>query len=52
MRFGFELSSEEGIIKDGEFGVAFAIATVLLLLTAAIELLAAGVQKHFERKKK
>ena len=38
--------------EDGEFGVAFAIATVLLLLTAAIELLAAGVQKHFERKKK
>lgn len=23
MRFGFELSSEEGIIKDGEFGVEF-----------------------------
>ena len=38
--------------EDGEFGIAFAIATVLLLLTAAIELLAAGVQKHFERKKK
>ncbi len=35
---------------DGEFGVAFAIAAILLLLTVAINSLAAFVGKYFERR--
>lgn len=37
--------------EDGEFGVAFAIAAVLMLLTMLINLSAVYVGKHFERKK-
>lgn len=37
--------------EDGEFGVAFAIAAVLMLLTLLINLSAVYVGKHFERKK-
>lgn len=36
--------------ERGEFGVAFAIAAILMVLTVAINLCAAGVGKYFKRK--
>lgn len=38
--------------EQGEFGVAFAIAAILMLLTLIINFAAALIQKHFERKRK
>lgn len=38
--------------EQGEFGVAFAIAAILMLLTVAINLAAALVGRHFRKKKR
>ena len=37
--------------EQGEFGVAFAIAAILMLMTILITFAAAFVQKHFEKRK-
>ncbi len=37
--------------EEGEFGVAFAIAAILMLLTIAIDLAAAMVKKFFEKRR-
>lgn len=37
--------------EQGEFGVAFAIAAILMLMTILINFAAAFVQKHFEKRK-
>ena len=37
--------------EDGEFGVAFAIAAILMILTVIINLSASLVGKYFTRKK-
>lgn len=37
--------------EQGEFGVAFAIAAILMVLTVLINLAAALVQKHFEKRR-
>lgn len=37
--------------EDGEFGVAFAIAAILIILTMIINLSAVAVGKHFEKRK-
>lgn len=37
--------------EQGEFGVAFAIAAILMVLTILINLAAALVQKHFEKRR-
>ena len=36
--------------EQGEFGVAFAIASILMVLAFAINLAATGVAKHFQKK--
>lgn len=38
--------------EQGEFDVAFAIAAILMLLTLAVNLLAEGMAKYYERKRK
>ncbi len=38
--------------EQGEFEVAFAIAAILMVLTLAINLAAAGVSKYFEKRRK
>ena len=37
--------------EDGEFGVAFAIATILLVLTFLINLAADRVGKYFQKRR-
>ena len=37
--------------EEGEFGVAFAIAAILMLLTIVIDLAAALVKKYFEKRR-
>lgn len=37
--------------EDGEFGIAFAIATILITLTLIINILALFTQKYFEKRK-
>ena len=37
--------------EEGEFGVAFAIAAILMLLTIVIDLAAAMVKKFFEKRR-
>ena len=37
--------------EQGEFGVAFAIAAILMVLTVIINFAATAVQKHFEKRK-
>ena len=36
--------------EQGEFGVAFGIAAILMALALLINLLAAGVTRHFQKK--
>ncbi|MCF0108601.1 MAG: phosphate ABC transporter permease PstA [Erysipelotrichaceae bacterium] len=37
--------------EQGEFGVAFAIAAILMILTVCINLLAGGIAKYFEKRR-
>ncbi len=37
--------------EQGEFGVAFAIAAILMLLTLAVNLIAAVVERHFQKRR-
>ena len=37
--------------EEGEFGVAFAIAAILMILTILINLSASAVQKHFQKRR-